>query len=144
MAITSRILMAVMVTEVRIGCHLEGPMRLLLVILIGVGAAHADTLRLGDGRQVKGKILKETADTYFVDVGFTVMSVPKKSVLAREQDEKTQTKVGDARRSNDLFSTKGREEASVKEKARRVIGWASREKALRARAEREMGRATAT
>jgi serine protease Do len=83
----------------------------------------ADVLHLGEGRQVRGKILKETADTYFVDVGFTVVAVPKKSVLKQEADAADAArKTGAAKTSGSLYATIEREELSVKENVKRTGG----------------------
>jgi len=83
----------------------------------------ADVFHLGEGRQVRGKILKETADTFYVDVGFTVVAVPKKSVLKQEADVKDGAKkTGAAKTSDSLFATIEREELSVKENVKRTGG----------------------
>ncbi|MBL0927718.1 MAG: trypsin-like peptidase domain-containing protein [Phycisphaerales bacterium] len=47
-----------------------------------------DTLTLSDGRVISGPILKQTADTVWVDMGFTVMAVPRnqiKSILLADR-----------------------------------------------------------
>ncbi len=43
----------------------------------------ADELRLADGKVVRGEILKETDDSVFVDIGFTVLEVPKERIARR-------------------------------------------------------------
>ena len=99
-------------------------MRLAATILLLTVTLQADTFRLGDGRAIKGDVLKETADTYFIDVGFTVIAVPKKDVLSREDDKqagaKTATEVAQSKDS--LFSTIRRAEASVKTNVARTEG----------------------
>jgi len=92
-------------------------MRLLFALLLLPVALRADVFRLADGREVKGPLLKETADSYFVDLGETVLELPKKTVLAREAEgapgaatpaERTEKAEGQ------LWSTIDRPEASVK------------------------------
>jgi serine protease Do len=45
--------------------------------------ATADELRLADGAVVSGPILKENATTVFVDLGFTVLAVPRDRIVER-------------------------------------------------------------
>jgi serine protease Do len=98
-------------------------MRLLLALLVLTAALRADVFRLADGREVKGPVLKETADSYFVDLGATVLELPKKAVLAREAEgasgaeepaEKAVTATGQ------LWSAIDRPEASVKANVERT------------------------
>ncbi len=63
--------------------------RLLCASLLLAALAGADVLRLGSGRAIRGKVVKETVDTLFVDVGYTILSVPKKEILSREADPVT-------------------------------------------------------
>jgi serine protease Do len=63
-------------------------MRILICVLVLLVAAHGEILRLGPNRAVQGKVVKETADKVFVDVGFTIVEVPKKEILKREPDAK--------------------------------------------------------
>ncbi len=51
-------------------------------LLLGRSAA-ADEFTLADGKVVRGEVLKETADKVFVDIGFTVLEVPKADVVGR-------------------------------------------------------------
>jgi serine protease Do len=52
---------------------------LALAALLGCGAmtVSADTLQLKDAAAISGKILAEKADAYVVDLGFTVLVVPR-------------------------------------------------------------------
>ena len=47
----------------------------------GALCLHADTLQLKDKASVTGNILAEKSDTYIVDVGYTVLVVPRNAVL---------------------------------------------------------------
>jgi len=102
----------------------ETPTRKLLPILVlGLLArpVSADVLDLGKGRRLEGEVLKETPETLFVDVGFTVLAVPRKEILRREasRDEgaakETSETVG-----GDLYRTADRKEMSVKDNVARV------------------------
>src|SRR5882672_3862146 len=48
--------------------------------------ARGDELVLAGGSVVRGPILKESNDAVFVDLGFTVLSVPRASILQRLSD----------------------------------------------------------
>ncbi|MCK6459505.1 MAG: trypsin-like peptidase domain-containing protein [Planctomycetes bacterium] len=97
-------------------------MRLLLALLILPGLLRADVFKLTDGREVKGPLLKETADSYFVDLGQTVLELPKKSVLAREAEgapgEAAPEKATKA--EDQIWSAIDRPEASVKANVERT------------------------
>jgi serine protease Do len=97
-------------------------MRLLFALFLLPTMLDADTFRMADGREVKAPILKETADSYFVDLGHTVLELPKKAVLAREAEgapgavapERAKSETGQ------LWSTIDRPEASVKANVERT------------------------
>jgi len=98
---------------------------LFAALLACAGTTRADLFRLGEGRAIRGKVLKETAESYFVDVGFTVLELPKKAVLSREDDTKKSAgaaKGEAARVSGALYSTIRREEMTVKANVARTGG----------------------
>ena len=91
-------------------------MRILLCLLVFLTSANAEILRLGNNKSVQGTVIKETADTVFVDVGSTIVAVSKKDIVKREADV---AKKGDeakaAREKKDgMFRTIERGEASVR------------------------------
>jgi serine protease Do len=95
---------------------------LALALALLAAPAPAETLRLGGDRFVRGEVVKETEEAVFVDVGYTILSVPKKEILAREPDaaESTETAAARvARPETALYSTIDRPEASVKENVER-------------------------
>jgi len=99
-------------------------MRSILALLLLPLALHADVFKLADGREVIGPLLKETADSYFVDLGHTVLELPKKAVLAREE-EGASTPGEDAKESvtkaeDQPWSSIDRPEASVKANVERT------------------------
>ncbi len=90
-------------------------------LLLPATAAAADVFRLGGGRKVEGKLIKETSEAYFVDIGFTIVSLPKKSVTKHLKDEAKDHRPGAATKiSRDLYSTVDRDETTVKENVKRT------------------------
>lgn len=66
-------------------------MRLALVLLsacssLGPAPAPTDEVLLGEGRAVRGTIVKQTAEALFVDVGPTIVSLPRGSVVSIRRD----------------------------------------------------------
>ena len=53
----------------------------LAVVFAGLSSIYGDTLSLKDDVSISGKILAEKTDTYFVDLGFTILTVPKSQVI---------------------------------------------------------------
>jgi serine protease Do len=51
-------------------------------LLAGVLTAHAETLQLRDQASITGKMLAEKRDQVIVDLGFTVLSIPREAILA--------------------------------------------------------------
>ncbi|MFH0945850.1 MAG: trypsin-like peptidase domain-containing protein [Planctomycetota bacterium] len=63
---------------------------ILLLCALLLAPAHADEFRLKDGKVVRGELLKETPEKLFVDIGFTVLGIPKADVeerIAADQEE---------------------------------------------------------
>lgn len=63
------------------------PITLLALAGLSAGALWADEFRLVDGKVVKGEVLKETGDTVYVDMGFTIVDLPKVRIAERIVDE---------------------------------------------------------
>jgi len=51
--------------------------------LLSSGAHSEEDVRLSDGASIRGRVIKETEENLFVDVGFSVLTVPRANVLAR-------------------------------------------------------------
>ncbi len=97
---------------------------LFLFLLLALPAA-GETFRLGVGREITGQVVKETEETVFVDVGFTILSLPKKEILERIAAEATEANPQEGQvttSATSLFSTIDRNEVSVKENVDRVAG----------------------
>jgi len=60
-------------------------MRACLAMLVLAAAARADVLILDGGAIVRGDVLKETSETVFVDLGYTVLEVPADAILDRQR-----------------------------------------------------------
>lgn len=60
--------------------------RLFLALLAGVATASAETIQLKDQSSVSGKILAEKRDQVVIDIGFTVLTIPKNQIakISRE------------------------------------------------------------
>src|SRR5262245_16418888 len=78
--------------------------------------ARADELVLAGGSVVRGPVLKESNDAVFVDLGFTVLTVPRASILQRtsDADAAAATKAG-GETSKGLYSKAALAELTVKE-----------------------------
>ncbi|HEV2327564.1 MAG TPA: trypsin-like peptidase domain-containing protein [Verrucomicrobiae bacterium] len=59
------------------------------LILCAANFAFADTVQLKDSASVTGKILAEKADSVVVDVGYTVLVVPRSSVMTIKKSDVT-------------------------------------------------------
>ena len=91
-------------------------MRMLACLLVLALTVHAEILRLGNNKSVQGTVIKETADMVFVDVGSTIVAVPKKDILKREPDvaKKEEKSKAAAEKKDGLFRTIERGEATVR------------------------------
>jgi len=97
----------------------------VLLALLPALPAPAETIRLGADRQVQGKVVKETEETVFVDVGYTILAIPAKEILERVADETADAVPQEGRvtaSATSLFRTIDRNEVSVKENVDRVAG----------------------
>jgi len=91
------------------------PLLVLFVALIPA-AARADELVLAGGSVVRGPVLKESNDALFVDLGFTVLTVPKASVLQRTSDaDAAAASKAAGETSRGLYSRSALAELTVKE-----------------------------
>jgi serine protease Do len=86
-----------------------------LAWLVLAAAARGDELVLAGGSVVRGPILKESSDALFVDLGFTVLAVPRASVLQRRSDAEAAAPAAGAETQKGLYSRASLAELSVKE-----------------------------
>jgi serine protease Do len=73
-----------------------------------------EELRLADGALLRGRVIKETEDDLFVDVGFTVLEVPRGAVVGRASAAPSDRPAGGEVRRG-LWSQAELPELSVKE-----------------------------
>ena len=93
-----------------------------LVPMVWLPLTHADTLHLSENAAITGKILAEKQDVIVVDVGYTVLTIPRKDIVriqkAKENPDATAVAAaGGATASGGLYTTAatGRPEKSVRE-----------------------------
>ncbi len=60
---------------------------LVLSLLCGIGFARADLIELKSGHKIEGDVLKETADSLLVDVGFDILKIPRDKIRTRTKPE---------------------------------------------------------
>jgi serine protease Do len=93
--------------------------RLLVVASIvtaAAGRARADEIVLAGGAVVRGPVLKESSESLYVDLGFTVLTVPRASILQRRSDAEAAAVAdasGETRKG--LYSKASLAEITVKE-----------------------------
>ncbi len=92
---------------------------LTTLCLLQAPAAAVDVdvrLHLSQGRQVVGRLVKETAESLFLDVGFDILKIPRQAVLQREAaGEQPEAVVRE-----EIFSRGSHPEESIPEGVRRV------------------------
>ena len=67
---------------------------LSVLICCAVCVASADTIKLKDKAAVTGKVLSEKSDTLVVDIGYTVLVIPRSSIISRTADATVKTPLG--------------------------------------------------
>jgi len=60
-----------------------------LLVAVGLLGARADVIHLKDSNQLTGKILTEKPDKVYVDIGFTVLEVPRTDIASIESEDAT-------------------------------------------------------
>ncbi|NBP73231.1 MAG: EVE domain-containing protein [Alphaproteobacteria bacterium] len=50
-------------------------------LLLGVGDASAERVRLKEGAEINGRVLVEKADRIYVDVGYSVIEIPRTHIV---------------------------------------------------------------
>lgn len=70
-----------------------------LGLLAGLGAVRGETIQLKDKGSVSGKILAEKREQVIVDLGFTVLTIPKNYISNITREEAPETKPAKGRRA---------------------------------------------
>jgi serine protease Do len=60
------------------------PLPLALAAALWFSPGGTEAFHLGDGAEIRAEVVKETPDSVFLDLGFTVLAVPRKEILRRE------------------------------------------------------------
>lgn len=86
--------------------------RVLAVILTGATIAAAEVIQLNDKAVVTGPIIAEKRDQVFVDLGFTILSIPRGQIVKITKEEAapvargaTSAAVPSVEKTSDLYST---------------------------------------
>jgi len=99
-------------------------MRIAIGLLLLALVTHGEILHLGSNRSIQGKVVKETAEKVFVDVGFTIVEVPKKEIVSRAPDTKadgdSKKEAASREKRDGMFHTIERGEAAVRENVSRT------------------------
>jgi serine protease Do len=101
------------------------PLVWLFTLLCGLSVGRADLIELKSGHKIEGDVLKETADTLVVDVGFDILRIPLDKIQTRtkpggEADPKTTANGGkDVAEKGSIYSMAQLPVRSVKEQTER-------------------------
>jgi serine protease Do len=91
----------------------------LFVLSASVTAAPLDEIRLGQGCSIKGTVVKETSEEIFVDIGYTVVAVPKKQITEIVRDDLSAGTLG-KEKAHDLWVARDLKEMSVTDNVTRI------------------------
>jgi len=98
---------------------------LIAIVVLAVsmgedGQPEVERIRLRGAGAVEGRVLKETEEQLFVDVGFTVLEVPKSAVLGRDPlVERTGESAAEDALHDGIYFTADLPQASIKEHVER-------------------------
>jgi len=92
----------------------------LIVSFIVAPSLSAEEIRLGEGRVVKGDIVKRTAETIFVDIGHTILSIPIKQIVEIVKDEKQTSEDIKKTKVLDIYTQTDAKEMSVLDNVNRI------------------------
>ncbi len=94
----------------------------LFVLVFAIAPlGRADEIRLGDGRKIFGDVVKETADSVFVDIGHTILAIPKKEITGRSKGDGSAEEAGvESTLDEDIFTRVNTKEMSVRDNVDRI------------------------
>jgi len=100
----------------------------LIPLLLSAAALPGEELTLVGGSRIQGKVVKRTAEFVFVDIGYTILSIPGKEVeMIRAPEEDREKPAGGeeggrpgGEKRHGIYFTGTMEPGSIKEKAREV------------------------
>ncbi len=96
------------------------PLALAALILLAAPAA-AETIILNEGQTIRGEIIKDLPDRVIVDLGYDIISIPRRSIrtIEKESEVKPQQSGPLVATTGDLYSTAEMPPQSVKALAER-------------------------
>ncbi len=95
----------------------------LLSAVLSAGAGEPVCLRLSNGAEIRGEILRERADSVLIDLGFSVLAVPLDEIAARETvSPVAAAPVAQARAEDLYYVDAGRDPLPVDQNVERVGG----------------------
>ncbi len=89
---------------------------LLFCALLNV---HADQIELIGGKKLSGSVVKETASDIFVDLGYTIISVPRSQIVSRSADPESGKPAAPVVKNGEIFKIGKLEPVSVQEAVKR-------------------------
>jgi len=100
----------------RLGLRLIGA---VVVAFVAAGTVSAETVLLRDGQMLTGSVIKENANDVFVDLGYTILTIPRANIKAIEKDKPKDPEAAAAaesaeKKSDDLYSTKDLPEGTTR------------------------------
>ena len=94
----------------------------VLSTALSIRAGEPVRLRLSNGAEIRGEILRERADSVLVDLGFSVLAVPIAEITARETVTPEVAPVAKVRAEDLYYVDPGREPLPVDQNVERVGG----------------------
>ncbi len=91
-----------------------------ILVFFAAPLAMTEEIRLGEGRVIKGEVVKETPDAVFVDIGHTILSIPRKEILEIVKSEAEEGGNRPGAVSVDIFTKVNAKEMSVRDNVRRI------------------------
>lgn len=95
----------------------------MCLLLAGAVSALAEpvTLTLKNGSRVEGELLRERGDVLMLDLGFSILNVPRAEVAVQEKAQARKAAAKSAARSEDIYYVQpGREAMAVEKNVERV------------------------
>lgn len=93
---------------------------LLLAVLVVSPSAHADHLDLVGGKKLSGIVVKETDREIFVDLGYTIIPVPRDQIVARRASEAPEAGAKVEKKDGEIFQIGRLEPITVQDAVTRL------------------------
>jgi serine protease Do len=91
------------------------PWLLCALLLATASPLQADQLTLAGGAKFSGPIVKETDDQVFIDLGFTILGIPRSAILHRESESSELQTTADLIQTRGLYAESGLPDLTVRE-----------------------------